>query len=145
MKIKLVSDAEMSDILKKRHDGRVSDEHAIYKLSDASNEALDNEFLYKNKAKITNDPEIEGLKHLSVVLDTRAVLELERGSVGVEQVQVHNFKVRDASVEFVGIDVVTKNIFATEYTSVLAPDNVKELLEKITVGSDENKKYAKLF
>ncbi|WP_242327774.1 hypothetical protein [Enterococcus avium] len=144
MKIKLITDAEMSEILTKRHEGRVTDENTIYQLTDKSNIALDNEFLYKNKAKIV---ELEnGSKLLSVVLDTRAVLELERGSVGVEQVQVYNFELKGAhQVDFVGIDVATKNEFAQNFTAVLSPENIKTLLDIIELETDENKEYAQVF
>lgn len=144
MKVKLVSDAEMSKILAERHEKRVTDERAIYQLADTGGEVLDNEFLYKNKAKITEHE--DGGKLLSVVLDTRAVMELERGSVGVEQVQVYNFALNSAGqVKFVGIDVATKNEFAQDFTAVLSPENVKTLLDIIEVETDENKEYAQVF
>lgn len=144
MKINLITDAEMSEILTKRHEGRVTDENAIYQLTDKTNVALDNDFLYKNKAKIVERE--DGIKQLSVVLDTRAVLELERGSVGVEQVQVYNFELNGAhQVGFIGIDVATKNEFAQDFTAVLSPDNVKTLLEIIEVETDENKEYSQVF
>lgn len=144
MKIKLVSDAEMSEILAKRHAREVTDERAIYQLMDTHNEVLDNEFLYKNKTKITERE--DGSKLLSVVLDTRAVMELERGSVGVEQVQVYNFEVNgEHDVKFIGIDVATKNEFAQDFKLVLSPENVRTLNELIDTDADENKEYTELF
>lgn len=142
MAIKILTDAQMSELLTKRHEGRVDDENAIYKLTDDHSAVLDNEFLYKNKAKITKDITT---KRLSVVLDTRAIMELEQGSVGMEQIPVYNFVLTGNGPHYQGIDVISKSVFASEYTQILPPDNVRALQVLIEEGSDKHKAYTAAF
>lgn len=142
--IKLVTEEEMSEILKERHQGRRDNDTAIYQLADTSNVAIDNPFLYKNKAKVLKGA---GTDKISIVLDTRAVMELDRGYLGKEQIQTYEFEIDDLTgvPTFIGMDIIAKDEFSKKYTDELPPENIKLLLNLIDEEVSERKNYTYSF